>query len=214
MRWGDWGWERTVVGGTERAREPGAGRCCWRWRRKWTIIHNTASLKTAMRLSLLVSLLIARYSFYMFHTWVFALGETLQRLGCLWEASTINLPHMFSYLCWTQQVCFQVCPISCRLRLKRASFFKTWGSCRWPGKATADTWAYQRSWRCEPGMTWCWSVPPAHPNPLPTFGIKTWECFCCCKPVNTCLLLYELLPSLALHFSPLNFPQASLFNFQ
>lgn len=134
----------------------------------------------------------------------FAVGDTLQRFECLWEASAINWHYMFSNVsCWSQQGCVQVCIVSCWLIFKRTSFFKTWGSCRWPGKATADTWGHQRSWRCELGMTWCWSVPPAHPNPPSTPGIKTWGHFCCCKPVNTRLLLYELLLSLAFHFSPL-----------
>lgn len=78
-------------------------------------------------------------------------------------------------------------------------FLKTWDSCRWPGKAIADTWVYRRIWRCEPGMTWCWSVLPAHPNRRSTLGIRMWERF---HNIN---LSTQLLPFLAFHLSPISF---------
>lgn len=137
------------------------------------------------------------------HTWAFVLWDTLQWHGVFMRGFHHKLilyvpshpllmktgvrwsPHCFMLV--NAQTCF--------------FYFKTWGSCQWPDKATADTWDYRRSWRCDPEMTWCWSVPRVHPNHRSTLGIRTWERF----HRRTRLLLYEHLPSLAFHFSPLNF---------
>lgn len=147
-------------------------------------------------------------------TWAFVLWDTLQWLGVFMrgfhnkpslyvrfmspadENRGVRLsPHCFMLV--NAETCFFF-------------FLKTWGSCRWPELATADTWDYRRSWRCEPGMTWCWSVSQVHPNHRSTLGIRTWEHFHRRKlRQHTRLLLYEHLPSLSFCFSPLNFLEPS-----
>lgn len=150
-----------------------------RWKRKWAIIHNTTSLKIVMRWSLLSSLLIAWYSF------------------CSWE--TFKLEPLHSHTLFTDMRVYErlssqtysvFCyPVPLKTDINFSSYvfalfnaqlyflFKIWTSWQWRGKATADTWVYQKSWRCEPGIMWCSSVPPVHQRYRSTPGIRMWEYF-------------------------------------
>lgn len=182
----------------DRGKEPGSRwprAIYWRWKRKWALIHNTASLKTVTRWNLIIVIDCWPPFLYVSHlslctrrlsskTRVFMNGFchnlVLYVHSCpppLMKAGGLLSPHHFMLV---------------NAQMRFFFFYKTWGSCRWPGKATADIWDYRRSWRCEPGMTWCWSVPPVHPNHRSTLGIRTWESFCRCQHTHTSASLWTL----------------------
>lgn len=88
--------------------------------------------------------------------------------------------------------------------LKNTSFLKIWGSCQWQGKATGDTWDYQRCWLYELGTMCCWSVQPLHPRCHTTPGLRTWAfspLLSTCRPASFWTLFLSLHPPpISLHF--------------
>lgn len=84
-----------------------------RWKRKWAVIHNTASLKTSIRWSLLSLLLIAWYRLCHWEAFILEpiYSNIRERPECLAAATTANI--MFSHVPNSWRGSFRVHYISC-----------------------------------------------------------------------------------------------------
>lgn len=140
------------------------------WKRKWVVIHNTASLKTSIRWSLLSSLLIAWYSLCPREPFILEPihSNVLQRPESLAAAITAKIHPKLSKWHFERVSSFPASLMAHRAALLLLQFqifmAPVWAAGRTPSVGSIAI------YRWKLGMMWSWSVARPHRRSRPSPG--------------------------------------------